>query len=116
MNVTLNIGNDTELRSYIKDCIKGQVLAIVREDFQQIVKDEIERKVKGLDKNNFNYMLEQALRLSVSEVLNEQGVQEWSEDFIRPFINTRLDQVMKHIDFNKLIDAMAVEKVKALIK
>lgn len=33
MQVKLNLENDAELRAYIKDLIKGQVLTIVREDF-----------------------------------------------------------------------------------
>ena len=41
MKVTLNIENDAELRAYIKECIKGQVLAVVREEFTAMVQNEL---------------------------------------------------------------------------
>ena len=46
MVVTLNIENDAELRAYIKDCIKGQILAITREEFKNIVTEELEKRLK----------------------------------------------------------------------
>ena len=39
MKVTLNIENDAEMRAYVKDCIKGQVLSIVREEMQEMIKE-----------------------------------------------------------------------------
>ena len=40
MNVSLNIENDKELRAYIKDAVKGQVMSIVRDEFLEIVKSD----------------------------------------------------------------------------
>lgn len=81
MNVTLNIENDAELRAYIKDCIKGQVLSIVREEFVAIVKEEIERKIKGSGEKLFERMLKEA----VFEVIaRDRG------ELIKPYIETAI--------------------------
>ncbi len=53
MKITLNIGEDAELRAFIKEAIKGQVMSIAREEFVNIFKEELTRKIKGTDSPHF---------------------------------------------------------------
>lgn len=117
MKVTLNIENDQELRAHIKDAIKGQVLAIVREEFVKMVKEELERKIKGADSRNFEYLYKQALKEAVGDILYKtEGVSNWNKKFIEPFANERLNAVISQYDWNKLVNDLAAAKVRALIK
>jgi hypothetical protein len=120
MNVTLKIENDAELRAYIKDCIKGQVLSIVREEFLGIVKEELNRKTKNFETMNFKTMTEQAVKDVVRDHLYSIGIRDWSAEWLNPQISTILEQqITKAIhnkNWNALVDTLAKEKVKALIK
>ncbi len=112
MKVTLNIENDVELRTYIKDAIKGQVLNIVREEFLEIVREELERKIKGTTKYAFKSMQQEAMTKAISDILyKEHNVLNWNTDFIEPYINKKLDNVLKNKDWNLLVNNLAKEKV-----
>jgi hypothetical protein len=116
MNVTLNIENDAELRAYIKDCIKGQVMSIVREDFEQMVMEELERKLKAKNTYHFDQMLENAMQKAVRGILYEQGVSDWNIEYIKPHIEQIVKKSMEGKDWNKLIDDAVKEKLRSLIK
>lgn len=49
MKISLNIENDKELRAYIKDLIKGQVLSIAREEIINILKEVAELKTPKIN-------------------------------------------------------------------
>ncbi len=121
MKVTLNIENDAELRAYIKECIKGQVLAIVREDFIEVVKAEIMRKVGTIGNRDFDYLQKSAFEAAAKEiVLQKNGISDWSNDFIKPLANEiltkRIEKAVTGIDWQKTVDVLAKEKVKSLIQ
>ena len=117
MKVTLNIENDAELRTYIKDAIKGQVLNIVREEFLEIVREELERKIKGTSEYTFKIMQQEAMTKATSKILYEKhNVLNWNTDFIEPYINKKLDDVLKGKNWTLLVDSLAKEKVKKLIE
>lgn len=117
MKVTLNIENDVELRAYIKDCIKGQVLSIVREEFLEIVKEELEKKIKGTSEYQFKTMQQEAMNRATSDILRtEHNVASWNQSFIEPYINKKMDEVLKHKNWELLVDTLAKEKVKKLIE
>jgi len=117
MKVTLNIENDAELRAYIKDCINGQVLAIVREDFRDVVRTEIERKLKATGAQSFDYMYKDATKSVIQDILyREHNVSTWGDTFIKTYVNLRLDSVLQNKDWSVLVDNLAKEKVKSLIK
>lgn len=116
MNVTLNIENDAELRAYIKECIKGQVLSIVRDEFVSMVQTELERKIKSTDKYNFNRMQKEAFKEAVTAILyKEHNVGTWSSDFIKPFVEAKVKEAIANKDWKQMVDVLAKEKVKSLI-
>ena len=121
MNVTLKIENDAELRSYIKECIKGQVLSIVREEFIEIVKAEITRKIGTIGNRDFDYLQKEAFNAAAKEiVLHKNGITDWSNEFIKPLateiLNKRVNEAVKNTNWKSLVDTLAKEKVKALIQ
>lgn len=117
MKVTLDIGNDKELRNHIKDCVRGQVLSIVREDFLEIVKEELNRKLKGVSEFRFESMMKAALTEAIAEICRkEHNVKKWDDSFIKPFVDTAVHNAIQGKDWNKLVDQLAKEKVKALLK
>lgn len=120
MNVTLNIKDDAELRNYIKECIKGQVLSIVREEFIEVVKAEITRKIGTIGNRDFDYLQKEAFEAAAKQiVLKNNGISDWSNDFIRPLLtevlNKRINEAVKNTNWKSLVDTLAKEKVKALI-
>jgi hypothetical protein len=120
MKVTLNIENDAELRAYIKDTIKGQVLSIVREEFLEIVKEELERKLKGTDRQSFTNMTRDCMKQAISDILyKEHSVGGWNKDFIAPIVSEIVKGYIKNKDdkdWDKMVDDLAKEKVKSLLK
>ena len=115
MNISLNIQNDAELRAYVKDLIKGQVLAIVREEVLGIVKDELTRSLKNSTTKNFDYMVSNALTKSVQNILyKEHNVNGWS-DFFKPIVEKKVEEALGNRDFKGIVDNIAKEKIKSLI-
>ena len=116
MNVTLNIENDAELRAYIKDCIKGQVLAIVREEFTAMVKEEIERKIKGSDARNFERMQKEATVEAMKSILHkEHSISRYNSEFIKPYVEAVVKDAIAGKDWKQMVDQLAKEKVRSLI-
>lgn len=121
MNVSLSIENDAELRNYIKECIKGQVLSIVRDEYIEVVKAEISRKVAAISTSNFDYLQKNAFEAAAKEIiLNKNGITDWSNDFINPLaidvLTKRIEKAVEGIDWQKTVDSLAKEKVQSLIK
>lgn len=117
MTVKLNIADDEELRNYIKDVIKGQVMAIVREEFLAIVKGEMERKIKGLTTTSFDYMLKVSLDRAVSDLLYKEYKLKpiFASESLSKLVSDRLDEVIQAIDVKRLLDTLTAEKLRKLI-
>lgn len=117
MNVTLNIENDEELRTYIKDMIKGQVMSIVREEFLEIIRTELNRKVKGMSSGHFDEMLKQTMKLALAEILRDNhGITKWNTDFIKPHINELIDSYLVGLNIEHLVNQAALSKVHEMAK
>jgi hypothetical protein len=118
MHITLNISSDAELRAAVKDMIKGQVTSLIREELTSLMLEEITRKIKGMETHRFDRWLQDAMTAAVKEILQrEHKVAEWGTDFIKPYVMQRLNSVLLDSkDWNKLVDEMAKEKIKALMK
>jgi len=71
MIVKLDIKEDKELRNYIKDMIKGQVLSLTREEFLTIIRNELNSKIKGLDSTRFESLLSESMTKAIKEILSD---------------------------------------------
>ena len=69
MNVSLKIENDKELRAYIKDIIKGQVLSIAREDILSILKEALSVKTPNVDPDKL--LREEIIKIANSKLVND---------------------------------------------
>jgi len=45
----------------------------------------------------------------------EHSVGSYNRDFIKPFIDNRLDDVLKNYNISKIVDDLAKEKIRKLI-
>lgn len=117
MQVVLNIENDEELRTHIKEMIKGQVMSIVREEFLEIVRTELNRKVKGMTAGHFDEMIKQGMKQALGEMLREDyNITQWNKDFIKPHINDLLDSYLSGLNIEYLVNQAASSKVHEMAK
>ena len=121
MNITINIENDQELRSTIKDMIKGQVMALARDDITEILSLEIERKIKNSNSNNFDRMLNNAIEKAVEKIMrNELKISFMNDKFIQPSIDRHIDKIFGQFQLTdekiqKKIDESVKLKLKLIV-
>jgi len=114
MKVTLNIENDEELRLHVKDLIKGQALKIVREELLEIIKAELDRKIKGQDVDYFNSMFKNQMKEAVKEILyKEHNIGSWSTAFVKPLIENSVAVTLGQ-NFDNIVMSAVKEKIKQL--
>jgi len=117
MKVTLNIDSDEELRSHIKEAIRGQVISLAREDAMLAIKDEFTKKVKAFSDGQFKELFNNAMHAVVKDVLQkEHKVSSWNNEFILPYVVNVLTTVLERVDWDKLVNELAVDKIKNLVK
>lgn len=121
MKVTLNIEQDEQLRAAIKDAIKGQVMSVTREEINLIVKSEIGKKIANRDVQYMNRLLSESMTQIIKEILyKEHNIGNWDSTWIKPIVDKYLDskvkEALKGKDWKKVIDDLAKQKIKELIK
>lgn len=117
MNVTLKIENDAELRAYIKDLIKGQVSSIIRDEFEEMIKEEISKKVKSYNGADLLYYIRATIEKTVDRFLNSMNIKkELNKEMITPIIEKKVVEAIEKTDWNKLVEKFATEKIKLLLK
>lgn len=118
MVVSLNIENDAELRSYIKDLIRGQIKSFTQDELMTLITLEIEKKFNASNQTWFNEIFKKAVEKAVKELITSQfHISTWDGSFIKPYINGYLDIAFQtsHIDFEKAIAEGVREKIKKLL-
>ena len=117
MKVTLNIADDAELRAAVKDMIKGQVLSIVREELLDIFKDELGRKIKGMDTFSFHKIMKEAMISAAHKIYDkEMNGRNMRTDIIVPIVEAKVIQAIVTKDWDKLVDEQANLKIQKLLK
>ena len=117
MKVTLDINNDAELRTHIKEAIKGQIASIVREEYYELVKAEIEKKVKSHSGSNIEYYLREGISKTVKALVNSSDLTKTvNKDFVIPIEEQKILETLEKKNWDKLVDEMVKEKLKSLIK
>lgn len=92
MKLNLNIEEDKELRAYIKDMIKGQVLSIIRSEVKDCLQTVLETKVTTATTKIDEIILNE-VKYKVNTVLN--GNMLWNDNYIRQVTK---EYVAKHIN------------------
>lgn len=117
MKVTLDINNDTELRTHIKEAIKGQISSIVRDEYYEMVKLEIEKKVKAHSGSSIEYYLREGISRAVKELVHTSSLtKDINKNFVIPIVEQKILDTLEKKDWGKLVDEMVKEKIKSLIK
>jgi hypothetical protein len=118
MVVSLNIENDIELRSYIKDLIRGQIKSFTQDELMTLITLEIEKKFNASNETWFNEIFKKAVEKAVEKLISSNfNIKSWNGSFIKPYIDNYLDVVFKNsrIDFEKAIADGVKEKIKKLL-
>jgi len=93
MTVSLNIQNDEELRAYIKDLVKGQVLSIAREEIVNIINDVVLKKI-GRTTSPDTIFQEEITKMVKAELLSTT----WSSpSYIKKVAREVVEQQLKDI-------------------
>jgi len=115
MTVKLNIENDEELRLYIKDCIRGQVLAFTRERFQELVETEFQRKIEHASIDVLDTMLKQSVEKYVLLYIRRMDFNKVAEEVFRPMIEQPLQELLVSRDWSTVINSIAQSKLQSLL-
>ncbi len=117
MELKLSVSNDTELRAFVKDLIRGNVTAVGRDEIKQIIVEEFERKsIKGTFINE--KAIEKALDRFV-EKIHQTIDPSWGNKLnkkIEDRLEYLLEKRMKETDINKLIDTATKKRVNSLVE
>jgi len=117
MNLKLNIEEDAELRLYIKDLIKGQVLNIAREEFVTAAKDELLHKIRALDQYALQRMVKVSLQEYAKTMLDKELEGKSIKNLVlKPMAELKLDKIIDAKDWDKLVDELATTKIQKLLK
>jgi len=102
MKLQINIQEDTELRNFIKDQIKQQVLSIVRDDIKMVIRDEVRKKLL----TNDQYIRNEIHNLLRSEEFIKQciilsgGMNMWNDNWIVPIVQEYLNKKLNSLERN----------------
>lgn len=102
MKVELSIKDDKELRNTIKDMIKGQILAITREEIDNTIKSEIKRKI---EKEHFSTFVIKSLIKSTVTQISRNALSEIKENATKELVEYSKD----------MISGMAIQETKRII-
>lgn len=118
MKATINIENDQEIRAYVKDLIRGQVMSIAREEITDIVRQEILKKLRGADSYYMSNLIADSVKRVTADILyKEHNVDEWNTKWINPIIEKTVNSsIERKNDWSKVIDEIAKDKIKSLIQ
>jgi hypothetical protein len=106
MKITIDI-NDADIRSTIKELIKQQVISIVRDEYREIIKAEVERKADKLLKVS-SYEVRSAYESVAGKYIDRETI----EKSTRELVEIR----MKYFDLIGMVNGAIEEKLEAVTK
>lgn len=115
MNLKINISEDQELRNYIKELIKWQVISIVRDDIKSTIKEELKR----ISEKDMNIYLRSCLQTIMPTFLRDNfKIDRRNDAFIAPYINEHLNIILSSMnnDIKWIIAKIMKEKLSKIIE
>jgi hypothetical protein len=103
MKVTLNIAEDEELRAAIKDMIRGQVMAIAREEIKDIIAEAVKKSVIVKTGADVDKMFYEEISKHIKNVLGDSatwGKASWIQNTAKEIVKSKIDEL---IDSKKLL-------------
>jgi|WetSurMetagenome_2_1015567.scaffolds.fasta_scaffold318100_3 hypothetical protein len=103
MKVTLNVADDDELRATVKDMIRGQVLAIAREEITSIIAEAVKKSVIVKTGTDVDKMFYEEIQKHIKSVLGDSGTwgrASWIQNTAKEIVKAKIDEL---IDSKKLL-------------
>jgi len=103
MKISLDLKEDTDLRKYIKDMIKGQIKSIMRDEFKEIIES----------------LMKETLTPKFKAIGREQAFKEFSTTFFRNYFEKGYDFGSGYTStkrYNRLIEKLTKEILQDRIK
>jgi hypothetical protein len=117
MNLKLKIEEDAELRAYIKKLFKSQIISVTRGEISNIFRDELNRKVKGMDTSSILKLMKTSMDdIARNFIRDEFRNVNIRVDIITPLIISKLTQVIGEKDWDKLVNDFATQRIQKLLK
>ena len=93
MKVELSIKDDKELRDYIKDMIRGQVLSIVREETRVVLNGEVAKHINGSGP-----FIVKAINDTINNIVRKAMGEKWNvAEQIRREIRAVVNDVLRDV-------------------
>lgn len=93
MTIKIDLKDDAELRAYIKDMIKGQVISIARAEIHNIVKEAFSDKVQAPQGAALDNLFKQEISRKIEKELQ---FSVWSQPgFIKNEARTIIERIIK---------------------
>lgn len=114
MKVELSIHDDAEMRKYIKDLIKGQIISITREELRLLAQEGLTEVLKATP---LAPLLKENMSKAIEEILRKDfDVSEWKEKFVEPIVERRLETLTSRINWENKVTQVISAKIEGLIK
>lgn len=125
MRVELSIRNDKELRNHIRDCIRGEVTKIAREEIKQTVVSELMRKIQSNNEAWFEMVMRQEMRSFVEDwfklryestdkflPIALEEVRYMLKEFTIPRVNKQFEKLsVTNAKINKIVEGVIRDKI-----
>ncbi len=105
MKLEIEISQDQDLRVFVKELIKQQVVGLIRETFMEVIEKEVNGKIKGMQTSKFEEMIQTALRNQGALYVNNSiYASKWQETQLPGMLTAAIEKELKHQDFKKRVD------------
>lgn len=96
MKVSLELKEDTELRDYIKDMVRGQMKAIIRADAKDMVKQLFEKQIYARAPEVEN-MIQTEIKAVIRKELSLGNYDNFIRNFAKEQILSEVSKAMKSL-------------------
>lgn len=114
MLIKVNLEEDAELRSAIKDMVRGQIKSVIREDLDAMIKDELERKLKARTGINFDYLVKAAVDQNVKGIVMNDIYPAYREIMTKR-LDVAITEAIEKKDWSTVITAKVSEKIGRIV-
>jgi len=111
----LAVEEDDELRSYVKDLVRGQVQVIVREEIRFLIR-EVADKTTKLTHNEIVIAMNQELNQAIKKQTFGPVGHTCVDSYAREYVREKLTESMKEMDISSMIkSALNNREVKVIL-
>ena len=117
MKITLSVQEDKEMRDYVKDLIRGQVVSVVRGEIIEIAKDEICRKLENTGTEIIQLWVKQAITNATREYIDENfNKSKLVQYHIRPKVESGVSRLIQDVDLESMVNKECSNIVRSTIR